>query len=491
MDEIAKAIAAIRAQGGDEAAVQRYLASIGATEVKQDPATAALQDVNAASHRERTARVRAAQNAADRALGPMDQLGALANSFTDAATFGGAGLLTDMADAALTGRTFSANRQARKMARESLTGGERVGATLAGALANPVGTLVKAPAGAGLLGRTRAGLLDAAAQGGLTGAVENLNSADREGIATAVRGGLLGASTGAATAGVVGGAQGLASGANTLRRVARATNPDVRAFELRDAIAKADAALYGAAGREARNVGTTQEIRSVLASQTVKPFADMVRRSESHGMATDAETLLETYKLMSAAQRKAAKSIEGTPEFLADLELRNRDIGVAKGRMLDAADAPSGNLPPPMPSMRPAVQAHAKAEGEYAAFRDTYDAVRRVLGDKAVAGKKLTLDSPEALRRAIRDMTPEEASLALEATLGATRGTARLSSNPITLFGVIPAAFRMAHAPSQVNPFIALLEKQAGKQPSLFSNPVVSERVRGTAVRTMSGLLSP
>jgi hypothetical protein len=151
-------------------------------------------------------------------------------------------------------------------------------------------------------------------------------------------------------------------------------------------------------------------------------------------------------------------------------------------------------LPGALPTFRRAVETHRIAAGENEAFLKTSDAVRRILEGNSVRGKKLTIESPEALRRAIDQMTPAQASRALQATLGRGREVARLTANPVGKFGIVSSVARSLHAPFQINEFVLALQKKAGIKPSPFDNPVVTERGAGMLARTaggMTGLLAP
>tara|TARA_R110000868_G_scaffold144129_1_gene362867 strand:- start:550 stop:1344 length:795 start_codon:yes stop_codon:yes gene_type:complete len=260
-----------------------------------------------------------------------------------------------------------------------------------------------------------------------------------------------------------------------------------------DAMRAADDALYGATNAEARALGSSPEIRDVLESQTVKPFADRIRASETHAGANDAEVLLEAYKGMSAAQRRAGRSIEGTADYLHEIELRNSDIGMAKGRMRDAISTPDAAGVVPIPSAGKAIDAHRTAAGEYDAFMNTSDAVRRILENTATSGKKLLLNSPEALRREIANMTPGEARAALDATLGRAREAVRFSANPMGNFGIVPSIARATRAPFQIDEFVRLLEKRAGipHQKGLLEVPDVVRRGLAQQGARQAGLLSP
>ena len=267
-------------------------------------------------------------------------------------------------------------------------------------------------------------------------------------------------------------------------RVIRAKPLGKTAFELNDAMRAADDALYGAVAQEAGGAGTSPAIQAVLTSKTVKPFADAVRSSETFAAANDATVLTEAYKLMSGAARKTGKQIEGTAEFLAEAELKRSDIGKAKGRMMAAAT-------PTLPTFPQAVETHRVAAQNYDVFTKTADAIRRVLEGTSIKGKKLLLDSPEALARNIERMTPSQAEQALSAVLGRAREVVRLTSNPVGKFGIVSSTAHAIRAPFQIAPYVELLERQMGKRKPLPSRGLLmtKEATRRAAQGITSGLL--
>lgn len=570
--EIAKAIAAIRSQGGNDADVEAYLRSIGAEEVS--PETQALQKMVAEGERASRASEREAKTAEERKLTPGQRVGAGVQNALGMASFGLGNLGGDALDALFSDRTFAANRQARRMTNEATPMRDRLLSTVAGAVVNPAGALVKAPAGAGLLMRGGVMAGDAALQSGATTAVESLDEFSPEGLKRAGQQGLMSAAVAVPMVGTMqAGLRGLLA-ANTMRRVFSARPIDQVAFEMKDAMARADEALYGAVRSEASAAGTTPAIQAVLESKTVRPFANIVRNEEAFEGLNDAETLIETYKLMSEAQNASLNRMSGTQNFLARESAKKKSVGKAKSRMMAAAVEPGEVVvpgrarvaPPPttaqspnptvreaieahrtrlgqtvtrregtamqqtarealerhdtenivspsltgapqelravtrpsetvqipgaLPSFPQAVNTHRIAASESDAFLKTADAVRRILEGNSVSGKKLTINSPEALRREIAKMTPAQAERALQATLGRGREVARLTANPVGKFGLVSSFARSLHAPFQIDPFVKLLEKQAGYKASLFDNPVVQAGGRAAAARTLGGLLS-
>ena len=374
--------------------------------------------------------------------------------FADALGFGLPGLAID----AMSPGPFREDREQRREAYTRIPVSQRLGFGLLGALGTP-GSAVKAlGVGAKPLARAGNAMLNAGIQAGAQGTIEGFDEVSREGVQRALGRGLSEGTVGALTAGAFEGARGLVRGGGLLRRVAKAEPLDQQIFKMDDARSAASDVNYGRVRQEAAAAGgTTPEVRALLADPDIKDYADIVRNSVEFRNADDSVVLLEAYKRMSAAQRRAAKTTEGTPKFLADIEQKIRDIGILKGRILGAMDEP-GQLP----SLRTAVREHAKASGEIEAVEDVSDAILRIVGDRSVRGKKLLLDSPEALRRRIADMTPDEARAALGAVLGRSREMFHLTSNPLTAFNIVPAAVRGVRLPGQVGEFVTLLERRAG-----------------------------
>lgn len=445
---------------------------------KQSQANASIADVNALSARLARASEREQKSAEERRLGRVDRVGAALQTATDMMTGGLSGLADD-AMSALAARAplvpgsfaeqFRVRRQARTMGRQSLSTPARVASTVGGLMLNPMGTILKVPAaGASALVRGSTFAAENALQGGVTGAIENLEDVSPEGLRQAGEAGLMSAAVAVPAAAGMRGVLAGVRGATTLRDVIKAKPLDVVRNRMQDDLAAMDAVNFGRVRGEA--VGpATREVSDVLNTQTIAPFAQMVRNSEEFAGANDNVILLEAYKRMSEAQRKSARAQEGTAELLAGIAQKGRDIGIAKGRMLQAAD-------PSIPSLRPANAAHATARGEIEVFENTADAIQRIINKRAQRGEKILFDSPEALRRGIAQMTPNEAKVAYQAVLGRTREVMKLSANPLTGFGVPGAVIRTTIAPSQINPYLRLLEKQAGVKPSFFNNPVTADR---------------
>lgn len=356
----------------------------------------------------------------------IDKIGAGAQAFSDAATFGLSGLADDAITAALGPSTFAGNRAFRRENVASLPTSVRVGLAVAGSLATPLGAVGEAlqaakaaKSGAALVDALKAAkaakagvslvpmaaenaptavkagraIADAALQSGVAGSIEGLDDTSAEGIRNAAQRGLFSAVMGGAIAPVAGRvAQGAARLTGRVRGMPRL---DRKAFELEDAMAAADAMNYGKAAGEA---SSTPPIREVLESKTVAPYAAMIRNSETFQNADDATVLMEAYKLMSQAQRRAGKSIEGSPEFFADLELKNADIGKAKERMLAAAEQPSEVVT--MGRAR-SMDAPETAQSPNPTVRDALDAFRTRMGQSVTRKEGTTMQQTarEALDR--------------------------------------------------------------------------------------------
>lgn len=484
----------------------------------------------------------------------LDTIGAGAQTFADASTLGLSGLADDAVSAALGPSTFKGNREARKESKAQFAEDNpktALGLEVAGALATPVGewgaafkglkaartlgearqaanlaraggAIVSAAPKAGRLARLGASVADAGIQSGVAGTVNNLDELSGEGVEHALEKGAKTAAIGAGVAGSLGGLAG--TGARVLGRVRGLNKLDKAAFKIKDEMAALDDAAYSVARGEATS---TQPIREVLESQTVAPFAKIIRSSEKFKNADDATVLMETYKLMSNAQRKAEKSIEGTPEHLADIELKNADIGIAKGRMLNAAEAPTtavtpgrartmperfsgppaegvpdtplrstpmldrrivtrpaeqAEIAPGIPSLRNAIEGHRVKAGELDAFNTGADIGRSAGSGKTLPSKEFLTKSPEAFLRSIKDMTPQEAEAALAGVLGRGRESVHVTSTPLGLFGLMSSAVRLPMQIYRTGPIVKALEERAGKS---YSDKAMADLVRGAAARTI------
>jgi len=328
----------------------------------------------------------------------LDKIGAGAQVFSDAATFGASGLLDDAVTAALSrGTSFEDLRGVRRQLSESLNPALRTGLQLAGSVATPLpkagalkalrsggkladvvspaNTLLRIAPQSGRGARIAANVAEGAAQAGLEGTVGNVDELSLQGIGSALQRGETAARYGAGfgTAGHL-----LARPAARLSaRVKGLKALDKAAFEVVDEMKRLDEVNYRIARGEATS---TQPIREVLESQTVKPFADIVRTKEAYKGLNDAEQLMEVYKLMSSSQRRAAQQIQGTPDFLAQVAADNKSISIAKERMLKAAETSTQAVVPgratttyprrPAPTVREAIDQMQRASGEAARRAD-------------------------------------------------------------------------------------------------------------------------
>jgi len=289
----------------------------------------------------------------------VDKIGALAQTFSDAATFGLSGLADDALTALLSKESFKDVRSARRAGGASLPAGVRTAAQLAGALATPLpgaglagraglrfgGTLVRqAPQTAKLLSRTGRAAADAAAQAGIAGTVSNLDELSVGGVGSALQRG----AGAAALGGAIGGGAGSAAemGVRAYKRVGGMGALDKAAFKIVDDMKKLDKANYGAAAGEAIS---TAPIRNVLNDDLiVAPIAKEIRAEAAYQgkPMTDAEALMAAYRRVSAQQRRAQASLEhakvgdvGYDPKLSEGTVEN--LKTAKGHMLAAVEAPS------------------------------------------------------------------------------------------------------------------------------------------------------
>lgn len=425
----------------------------------------------------------------------LRNVGAGAQTAADAYSFGTIGLVDDALSALATSapgtmrQNFEARRAERRTNRENLPTSARVASTVAGALANPVGAVIRAPQGAGLLARIAYGAGDAALQGGAMAGTEALDELSPEGMERAGRAGLTGATNAVAgTAGFRAGTS-LLRGANTLQRVYRAPTLGAAALARKANQKEADNFFFGQVEREATTgPGTSPEMQAALAHPTVAPYAGAQRARPVNATATDAQIFTKSYKRMSDVQGRLMRQREGTADVLAKGLDDAEDIKLAKDVMRPAS---AGALP----TFNTANAVHAGYRQQRQAFTEIADGVARILGKNKQKGKKIEFDSPEALEAGIRSMTPAQAEAGIEALLGRSKQTAQFSPTPLgVLYGLPVAALRTGVMPSQVNPYLRLLEKQAGRNPSVFDNPVVAERGAGALARTaggMTGLLAP
>lgn len=171
MDEIQKAIAAIRAQGGTDADVEAYLREKGfEPEAKSKrpltPAQIARLDLNQFEKN-------AAELGASLTYG--EQVTAGIDNMLNAMTFGASGIAADK----MAGGDYTANRDARQAIYRGMPQAARVATSIAGGIANPLQRFVRpAQAGASLLNIAGRGMLEGIIQGGLTGYGENVGTTE-------------------------------------------------------------------------------------------------------------------------------------------------------------------------------------------------------------------------------------------------------------------------------------------------------------------------
>lgn len=413
----------------------------------------------------------------------LDDLGAAAQSFADASTFGAAGVVSD----ALSGGGFQANRDfraANKAAAMESSPATMILANALGALATPLpgGAVLKAaPRTAGLLARIGRAAGEGAVQGMAAGVGENIGtSSDPTGLGHGIAGGALGGVAGT----LLPMAGRLTDYGTTLGSAMMGKTVGRGATSFAERVATEAAPLYKAAEREgtaaARGGVDMTPIANVLESQTVKPFADMIRKSEKFAGADEPTVLREAYKLMSTTARKAEKQIEGSPEHLAQTSLLLDDINLAKVRMRDAAKDI-------MPSLDPAILARREIGSAEKAFTDASDKANLLIKGTDIAGRKLTRNTPEAWMKEIASYTPAEAKAAYDAVLARIKDVPEFSSNPITLFNVVPSVMRTAMGTKRLQPILEALAVKAGKKlPERTAQPMA-----GRVARMGAGLLGP
>jgi len=429
-----KAIAAIRAQGGTDEDVVAYLTSVGAVETT---------DPNAALHASfksgRLAKNQADKNAAERvslAGGAIDAL--LQAPQAVAAGVPGAKLAMSAGHSLLYGKPLAdvqrdINERTSDIPYASAIG--RGAGTLAALGAGPM-SLLSAPAGGAIVG---------GAEGLLTNNPD-ASMADR----------VVGAGLGMAGGAVAGkAAEFLTTGARAL------LGPSLgkTALRLKDNVARADAALFGAAKAEGDAIGTSPEIRTALASPGIKKYADIIRNSETWKGANDATILRETHKHMSEVSLKRGKSLAGADDFKAGTALEKSDTDLLKAKLRDAADAAG------MTSFRPAVTTHAENAGVLDAFSKAANAARRELGNASLMGEKQAKMGPAATRRWMAKLSKPEGMAAVDGILGRTAELMTPNSSMINLFG-IPRALRGVY---RAGPLLQAADRVAGSNKALWA----------------------
>lgn len=303
----------------------------------------------------------------------LERIGAGAQTFTDAASFGGVGLLDDAVTAALSRSTLQEKRDERK-ASKVLFAEEHpktaLGLQIAGTFATPIpgagalragvgavragqglaaggraigagtrlsGTFLKAsaPGTGGFRIAGRAGA-EGALQGALTGVGQNIGtSEDPMGLQHGTMGATIGGVGGAALTGLLRGGQGLGAGYKAFR----AQNLGQSALARKDLMGDTDAINYAKAVAEGKAAGgSTRAVREALDSKTIKFYTKQLRGSETFQNADDATLAREAYKLMSEEQGTLISTIGMTAKDRAKAKIRNGDIQLAKERLLRAVE---------------------------------------------------------------------------------------------------------------------------------------------------------
>ena len=284
-----------------------------------------------------------------------EAIGAGTETFLDALTLGGSGLVVDAAKSAIYDEPFAEMRTDRKERKGQFRedhGGLATALEIAGSLATPLpgagvarglkigGSLVKqAPQTAGWLARTGRVMGDAAAQSGIAGTVGNLDELSLEGAGSALKKGGEAAALGAFIAGGLGSATGV--GGRFGSRVKGMKRLDKKAFEIDDRIRKMDAENYGTAMGEAT---ATPPISAILDNDPViAPIANEIRElARYRGKSlNDAEVADQVYKRLSSNQRAAQDVVNLGDDYRPDLVGELDRLGTAKGKLLDAIEAPS------------------------------------------------------------------------------------------------------------------------------------------------------
>lgn len=464
-------------QAEEAALYEQYLRETNQAPV--DPKTAARQAEFKSGRMEAR---HASENLLDRANNRsyLDEVGAGLQNMVGQGTFGAVGLLDDAVSSlggpGSFGERFRASREARKSSREALPTSARILTGVSGAVANPVNRILPvAKAGAGLLSRAALGTGEAALQGGLAELGENVGA---EGAVGETVKGAVGGMAGRAA---LGAGSSLLGGARTLARVANAAPVETSLLRRTDTRKLVDDVMFGAVRQEAGQTGTSPAIRYMLDDETVAPFAKIVRDSREFKNADDAVVFLEAYKRMSEVQRTKVRQMEGAPEFLASVAQKLRDIGGAKSDLRTAAEFQDA-----IPTFGVANETSAKSASEIAAYKRTSDIIDRVIHGKKVNPNKMGKTSPEVALREMQTWTPEQAQAGLEALYATGKTAPKLTDQPLSGFGLIPSAIRLARLPERVRPFVRVLEEQA-----LLRDPVPSlaERLMPARSARVGGLL--
>lgn len=419
------------------------------------------------------------------------------------------GLVADAIDAAVTPRTFSQNRESRKLRRESLPAGERLGAEVIGAVLSPANGLVSASKGAGRLKRTGAAMADAGIQSGVTGGLNAVDDYTPEALADAARVGGKAGLVGGVTGGVVGGLSGSAS--RTAQRLGSVRRLDKQALDLERTIKEQTKKNYGIADAEAT---ATPPITKFLSDDPVvgkqvadsRFIADYTRTAQN-----DAQTAMDVYRRLSddegaildaVGNKTATEGQQGKlkliraakQKLLAATEEKTPITTLGRAKSVDSpySDTPDRVvtqesrqevIPAGIPSLRPAIDAKRVAEQERSSFERGSDMARGLGASKVLAGKNILPEGKaHYLEEEIPKMTPREAQLALSAFLGRGSEAVRASNNPIGLFGLASSAARLPLTMYRTRDVVEALEKQAGVN---LSDQAFAKLMRGITAKTV------
>lgn len=344
-DRIAGNVAKMRAQGASDAEVEHYLANVEGLKPKQSiPRESLRMDIPKESMVARSESTRGLSRSRPGASGDWQALTAPGQGkvIADEVLPAMAALALNTAQGipgmeraqAFTGSMGSKLTDSPMSYQESLQ-------TLRGEtekIPSDLRTTLKAAGSMPLAALKPLQAMSAAKGGAVIGGADQLLSADEMGAGERAARTLGGAAVGAAAGKVV------ESGVTALRG---ATAPSLgkTALARKQAMQAADETAYGTAANEAVGKQTPQQVLDALNHPTVKPYAKEIRNSETFSGADDATVLREAFKLMSERQGMLAGRINNR-DFKAGTSLEQRELSLAKERMLRAAEQP-GKAPTP------------------------------------------------------------------------------------------------------------------------------------------------
>lgn len=389
----------------------------------------------------------------------LDDIGATAQAFSDAATFGVSGLVDD----ALSPGKFSDNRRARAESKDALPTGVRIGAELAGSLAAPIpgGSIIKAAKGAGRMARLGASMGDAALQSGASAFTNNLNDASLKGVGDAASAAGNAAAVGAGAAGVIAPIVGGATRAfQRLRGIHQAQPLEDEIRLIDDRMKMHDKLNYAKAEKEGAGKSFQHADRALLSASDIAEPMDEVANSRAFRNADDATKLREAYKLKTEAERIAEHKLQVSPRYSAGTQFGRTEDMLAKQDMMKVASDM-------MPSFPHAVQSHAADMGEIERMYQGADLAKRLGGGAGLPAEKVLKVGPEAFIRDIPKMTTGEAQAALRGVLSRGREGVRMSSNPMAGLGAFSSAVRLPLEMVRTEPTVKALEEKLGQQSEL------------------------